>query len=134
MQHFVLDCSIAITWAFEDEANNYANEVLDSLGHAIINVPRIWPLEIDNVLLMNEKRSRITHQRAVLFRQGLKNFSIIKDNSNEDDFYELAREFKLTTYDASYLELALRKKIPIATFDKELRHAAKRCGIKFYLE
>lgn len=130
---FVLDCSVTMAFAFEDERNAYAVTVFDSLDHTIAQVPLIWALEVDNVLLINEKKSRITHQQAHQFKRDLKKFSITKNNS-EDDFYELAREFKLTTYDASYLELALRKKLPIATLDKELRHAAKRCGIELYLE
>lgn len=129
---FVLDCSVTMAFAFEDERSIYAENVFNSFDHSIAQVPRIWPLEVSNVLLMNEKKSRITYQQALGFKQDLKKFPITIDNS-EEDFYELAREFKLTTYDASYLELALRKKIPIATLDKELRRAAKSCGIDFYL-
>lgn len=132
--NFVLDCSIAMTWAFEDEKNAYAEEVFDSFTQATAHVPHIWSLEVDNVLLMSEKRARISHQRAVAFRHGLKKLPIVKDSFNEDDLYELARDFKLTTYDASYLELALRKKIPIATLDKTLRLAAKQSGVNLYLE
>lgn len=132
-KYFVLDCSISMVWVFEDEENKYAWQVFDSFHESMAYVPSLWSLETDNVLLINEKKSRITHQQALRFKKDLKNLPITKDNS-EDDYYELAREFKLTTYDASYLELALRKKIPIATLDKALRHAAKQCKIDLYLE
>ena len=132
--HFVLDFSVTMARAFEDERNSYVDEVFSSFHYAIAHVPYIWSLEVDNVLLLSEKKSRIIHQQAIIFRQSLKKLPIVKDDRNESDFYELAREFQLTTYDVSYLELAIRKRIPIATLDKPLRHAAKCGGVALYLE
>ncbi len=131
---FVLDCSVTMTWLFEDEVTPYTISILKSLTKATAIVPVIWALEVNNVLLMTEKKSRVTHMQAVVFKQALREMSIQEDNIENNDAYEIAREFNLTAYDASYLELALRKKIPIATLDKALIHAAKKSGIDLYLK
>ncbi|MBP9725862.1 MAG: type II toxin-antitoxin system VapC family toxin [Gammaproteobacteria bacterium] len=130
---FVLDCSVTMTWLFKDEVTPYTTSVLNSLIQTTALVPVMWSLEVNNVLLMTEKRSRVSHMQAVAFKQALREMPIREDNIENNDAYEIAREFNLTAYDGSYLELALRKKIPIATLDKALRHAAKNSGVDLYL-
>ena len=129
---FVLDCSVTMTWLFKDEITDYTQSILKTLDKVTAFVPMIWLLEVDNVLLMAEKKQRITHLNAIAFKNALKQLSI-QQEAYSQEVYEIAREFQLTAYDASYLCLALSKNSPIATLDKALLNAAKKSGISLYI-
>lgn len=130
---FVLDCSITMTWLFMDETTEYTNAILKSLSQSAAIVPPVWSLEVNNVLLVAERKKRITHTQAITFKQALKKLPIYEDDIG-NEAYEIAREFHLSAYDASYLELALRKNLPIATLDKALILAAKTSNVMLFLD
>ena len=132
---FILDCSIAMSWCFEDEITEYSEKVLESLTKAKAFVPAIWSLEVANVILFAEKKGRLTRAKATAFIESVRALPIIYDDNMQvatSTTLEIARGTDLTIYDASYLELALRLRMPLATFDKDLRKAAQRNKIDLY--
>jgi predicted nucleic acid-binding protein len=135
MGFFVLDCSITMAWCFKDEANERTNSLRRSLAEdAQAIAPRIWPLEVANVLLVAERRSRLTKIDCLTFISLLKDLPIEIDSDDDEWNIEglmaLGWEQKLSSYDAAYLELAQRKKIPLATLDSGLEQAARILSVK----
>lgn len=131
---FVLDCSIAMAWCFEDEKSEFTDKLLSQMGQHSVVVPTIWPLEVANVLLLAQRKKRLSAVQAASFIDALSAFSIIVDPSTTTramhTILRLAENTKLTIYDAAYLELAFREKIPLATLDKDLIVAAKSMKIE----
>jgi predicted nucleic acid-binding protein len=130
---FVLDASMTMSWCFADESTPYGRQVLAALLDSYAEVPALWPFEIANVLAINEKRQRITEATSQEFLQTLSGLDIRIDHSSSavegKALLPLVRRYGLTAYDAAYLELAKRKGLPLASFDKELIEAAAREGI-----
>lgn len=133
MKAFVLDCSLTMTWCFEDETTPYSEAVLDRLADYEAWAPALWPLEVANVLLVCERRKRLTSDHSLRFIRKLRALPIRIDDDTARQALEttiaLAREHQLSSYDAAYLELAVRKGLPLASQDRELLKAAKACGI-----
>ena len=133
MTGFVLDCSVAMAWCFADETNPYTEAVLQDLADVGAVVPSIWPLEMANVLLVAERRKRISKAQSRRFVELLQSLPIAVDDVSAarvwDGVLSLAREQQLSAYDAAYLELAMREGLPLATADNALKRAAKRCGV-----
>ena len=106
---------------------------LDKTVHEGAIVPTIWLLETANVLLYAERQQRISKIQAHHALYNLKNLPIAIDQTTLDCAWvktlELVENYKLTLYDASYLEIALRYNLPLATFDKSLRQACYGCGV-----
>ncbi|MBN1684857.1 MAG: type II toxin-antitoxin system VapC family toxin [Gammaproteobacteria bacterium] len=129
----ILDCSVTMAWCFEDEICTYTENALDSLRYATAIVPSIWPLEVANVLLVAERKKRLTDIDASRFKNLLLELPITIDHPFISrtllSIYELAKKTGITSDDAAYLELALRKNIPLATLDQGLRQAAKKVGV-----
>ncbi|OQX63102.1 MAG: VapC toxin family PIN domain ribonuclease [Candidatus Gerdarchaeota archaeon] len=138
MAFFVLDTSVTMAWCFEDESNPYADLVLESLAENTALAPEIWLLEVSNVIVTAERRKRMTKADSVRFQELLKELSIQIESSTQQRIFgenlDLAREQHLSSYDASYLDLAMRAGCPVATLDNALKEAAKRCGVPIYLE
>ncbi len=130
---FVLDCSLTMAWLFEDECTPAVEHVLDRLKDSVAIVPTIWPLEVANVLLMSQRRKRITSSKASSFVDALTALPIVIDESTSakamHSIYTLAESYQMTIYDAAYLELALREKIPLLSLDQDLIKAAKKAGV-----
>jgi predicted nucleic acid-binding protein len=133
---FVLDNSVTMSWAFPDEANPYAQDVLTTLPGASAVVPSIWPLEAANVLLVGERRGRISRADSTSFVAILDSLSIGVDGETSEralkDTLDLARAQGLSVYDAAYLELAMRRGLPLATLDDKLKAAALAVGVAIY--
>jgi predicted nucleic acid-binding protein len=131
---FVLDASVAVAWCFDDESTPGAWALLDRLRRAPGHVPALWALEIGNILLGAERRRRITRARTTEFLEILGELDIRVDPDLPGrafrDVLPLARERRLTTYDAAYLELAMRLGVPLATKDTALARAATALRIK----
>lgn len=138
MAEFVLDTSVAMAWCFEDEANPYADAVLDSLIDNAALAPSIWPLEVGNVLLVAERRKRMSQSESMRFLELLSSLPIKIESFSEQRMFEavlnLARKQRLSSYDASYLDLAKQTGLKLATLDQSLRKAADRCGVAIYRE
>ena len=133
MSEFVLDCSVALTWCFPDETDDYSVGVLGLLRESEAVVPAIWSLELANALLVAERRKRITQADAVQFLSLVRELPIRTDPDTSDAAVDrimsLARSYDLASYDACYLELAIRAGLPIATLDAKLASAAESVGI-----
>jgi predicted nucleic acid-binding protein len=128
---FVLDASITMIWAFPDEKDATALAALRRLRAEPAHVPAVWWFEVRNVLLANERRRRIGEADTMAFLRFLSDLDIKIDRS-PDNFAigTLCRRHRLSVYDTSYLELAVREDNPLATLDKKLAAAAKSEGIR----
>jgi predicted nucleic acid-binding protein len=133
MNRFVLDCSVAMAWCFEDEADVLADAALRALADHEARVPGLWPLEVANVLALAERRGRLSGTDLGLFLARLGRLPIRVDAATAEhalgESLTLARTHRLTAYDAAYLELALREGLPLVTLDSALREAAERAGV-----
>jgi predicted nucleic acid-binding protein len=129
----VVDSSIALTWCFEDEASPETDKLFERVRDDGAAVPGIWHLEVSNVLLQAEKRGRITRGDAALRLGLIANLPISVDQETAArslrETLALARSERLTTYDAAYLELAIRRNLPLMTKDGQLAGVAKRLGL-----
>ncbi|OGH04270.1 MAG: DNA-binding protein [Candidatus Lambdaproteobacteria bacterium RIFOXYD1_FULL_56_27] len=133
---FVIDNSVVMAWCFEDEASEYAQSVLASLQEAKALAPAIWPLEVGNVLLVAKRKKRLNEASQSRFLSLLRALPIqVVQESPErmlGEILALAQEYQLSTYDASYLDLAMRLGLPLATADAALKGAAKRAGVALF--
>jgi predicted nucleic acid-binding protein len=128
VEHFVVDNSVVMSWYFKDETNKYADTVLDKLTGATAVVPSIWPLEVVNVLIVAERQKRLSESDSIRFLTLLSQLPIVVEYERPEMMKELlalARAYNLSSYDASYLYLAMRKGLPIATLDNKLIEAAR---------
>jgi len=132
----VLDTSIVMAWCFQDEADAYADSVLNALETHEAMVPGVWPLEVGNVLCVAERKQRLGQADSVRFIALLQALPIrVEPDTAEHIFKEvlsLAREQGLSTYDAAYLDLAMRLGAPLATRDAALLRAATSCGVEIF--
>jgi predicted nucleic acid-binding protein len=131
---FVLDCSVALAWVLPDEGSAYADGLLDRLVAEGAVVPPVWPLELGNVLLVALRRKRIRQTELEAIVERLARLPIEIDIGATDHALAavlvLAGQHGLTTYDASYLDLAQRWKLPLATLDKQLRAACRSAKVE----
>ena len=132
----VIDNSVVMSWCFEDEASYYADSVLNELKITSAMVPSIWPYEIVNVLLVAERRKRLKQAESVQFVTLLSQLSILVDEDSPEksmkDVLALGRETGLSSYDAAYLELAMRNGFLLATLDEKLTAAAKAVDVNLF--
>lgn len=132
-QEFVLDGSVTMAWYFADESNPYADSVLTDLESARALVPSLWFLEVANTVLVGERRKRSTEAQAAAWLGILESLSIEVDGETTSHAWSstlaLARSQNLSAYDAAYLELAMRRGLPLATLDAKLKAAATAVGV-----
>lgn len=134
-ERFVADASIGVAWVHPAQATPQTEALLQAVyDGAVVEAPALWPLEIANALLVLIRRKKLSadeRQRSLIALQGL---SVELDYEMSSLAFAklstLAVEHRLTVYDAAYLELALRKKLPLGCKDGPLREAAKRCHLK----
>jgi len=133
LSRFVLDCSITMAWCFEDESTRLSDDILDSFNTSSALVPSIWPLEVANVLLVAERQKRLTEADSARFITLLQTLPIETDPSSSHQIFgnslALAREQHLSSYDAAYLELAMREGVALVTLDKKLKKTATKLGV-----
>jgi predicted nucleic acid-binding protein len=136
-ESFVVDTSIVMSWCFKDETNESADAILERLSNATAFVPSIWPLEVINVLLVAERKKRLSAADSIRFITLLSQLPIIVEYERPErimaDLLSLAKTNNLSSYDASYLDLSIRKGIPLATLDKKLIEAAKNLNVPIYI-
>ena len=134
MSAFVLDCSVAVAWLFDDEATPETDALLDRLQFDSAFVPGLWRLELGNVLARAERQKRIAASQIVACLGVLDRLPIVADAETESrairEILALARAERLTTYDAAYLELAMRMGLQLATRDEALVQAARRVAVE----
>lgn len=130
---FVLDASVALSWAFEDESSAFADRVLSILDSEPAIVPPIWPMEIANALIMAERRGRSDLAASNRFVMLVASLPIEVESPPRglglEEILNLSRELRISSYDASYLELAIRKGIKLASEDRRLVQAATQIGV-----
>jgi predicted nucleic acid-binding protein len=131
---FVLDASVILAWALEDEASRYADAVQDAMtAGEMAFAPCHWPVEVVNGLLMAERRKRIDPAALDWFLETLDSVPVQTEEASlataRAPVARLAREHGMTAYDAAYLELADRRAVPLATLDHALVAAARRSRI-----
>lgn len=131
---FVVDCSVTMAWLFEDEKTPFSEKVFDRLETEKALVPSLWVLEVINVLLVGEKRKRITSSHSSHFLNVLSNLPIQIFESpsiaQSESTLFLARTHGITSYDAAYLDLAARMGFPLASLDVQLLKAAEAAGVE----
>ncbi len=132
----VVDNSVVMSWLFEDEISAYADHILDQLPEIRLIVPAIWSLEVSNVLLVAEKRGRLSNEDVCSFVNLLYQLPIevaVEDHKKSmSRILALGRANDISAYDAAYLDLAIQSVCPLATLDKKLVEAAKRCGVPLF--
>jgi predicted nucleic acid-binding protein len=134
-ERFVADASVGVAWVHPAQATAQTEAMLQAVYEgAVVEAPALWPLEVANALLVlvrRKKLSAVERQRSLI---ALENLSVELDHEMSSLAFTklstLAGEQRLSVYDAAYLELALRKKLPLGCQDGPLREAAKRCHLK----
>ena len=133
MTAFVLDCSVTMSWVFPDEASEATDRLRESLIEGCAFVPALWPVEVGNVLLTATRRGRISADEWPRIRTNLEALPVEIDPVSTSRAWgaalELAREHRLSGYDATYLELAVRMQLPLATLDRALAASARAEGL-----
>lgn len=134
MSGVVIDTSIALSWCFEDEASPETDLLFGRVRDDGGIVPGLWHLELGNVLLQAEKRGRISAKDIGIRLDLIAGLPIVTDQETTArawrEILTIARAERLTTYDATYLELAARRGVPLLTKDTELARAARRVGVQ----
>lgn len=134
---FVLDNSVAMRWLFADGSasdERYANWILEQLTNPGCQAiaPSIWPLEVANVISRAERQDLLQEARSTQFLNILADLNVAIDTQTVEralqSTLDIARRYRLSAYDAAYLELALNKSTPLATLDGDLRKAAQKAG------
>ncbi len=132
----VIDSSVAIAWCFPDEQDDSSQSVLSALASGWAVVPDLWHLEVVNTLLVGERRKRSTQANTVTWLGFLVSLPIAVDEETRlraiGPTLSLAREHTLSAYDAAYLELAIRRGLPLATLDDRLKTAAQAVGVPLF--
>lgn len=133
---FILDCSIAMTWCFQEESNKYSKFVLNYCNKFGAIVPKLWYLEITNTLLVAEKRSRLDATSIIGFVDLFYSLPINVTNFNfpMHEIINVARSNNLTSYDATYLLTAMHEGLALATNDKALIKACHNNGVPLLKE
>ena len=130
---FVIDNSVALAWCFEDEQTKAIMALLDRVTEAGAVAPQLWPVEAVNGLLTAERRGRINGTTRRILTGFLEQLPISPEDETAQRLWaktaDLAEHHRLTSYDATYLELALRLGLTLATSDKLLITADQNIGV-----
>ncbi len=129
----VVDASVALAWIYPDERDAIAERALDTVVESGGVVPTVWHLEVANSLVQSMRRGRVSASERDLALADLSRLDIEIDSETSRQAWNatlaLAEQFSLTVYDAAYLELAHRRRLPLASLDRELRAAAGEVGV-----
>ncbi len=130
---FVLDCSVTMAWVFPDEATEDTGRLRDALTGGRAFVPALWPIEVANVLLVATRRGRIAETDLSRIWRNLEALPITIDPVSTSRIrgtvLDVASAHGLSVYDAAYLELAIRMRLPLATLDRALADAGRAAGL-----
>jgi predicted nucleic acid-binding protein len=136
MSPLVIDCSVTMAWCFEDESNAFADRVLERLADTETWVPSMWTFEVANVLLVAERRGRLTPADTTRFVTLLGDLPILIDDRTHERAFNsvlsIGREHGLSAYNAAYLELAMRLGGEMATGDERLCAACRKTGLPLF--
>ena len=131
---FALDASMTMAWVFRDEATEATDRLLESLLERQAYAPGLWPIEVANAFLVATRRRRLEASQWAWIRHSVDALPIAVDPVAPARVWsavlELAHDQGISVYDAMYLELALRMRLPLATLDGRLAAAAKAAGVE----
>lgn len=135
---FVADSSVGVAWAVHSQASEATDQLLEAVAAgAPVVVPSLWSFEVANSLMVLLRRKRILTEERGLALDALDRLSLVVDDEGCRVAFtktsELAFKHGLSVYDAAYLELAIRRKLPLASRDEALRSAARGCGVKLLI-
>lgn len=134
---FVLDCSVTMTWMFRDEATETTDALRGRLLYESAIVPALWTMEVANALLVAKRRGRIQPDELNSLTGLLRDLPVEIDSLDMDRVVvrglDLANQYSLSVYDAMYLELAIRRGLPLATLDRRLTAACRDAGVRLCL-
>jgi predicted nucleic acid-binding protein len=135
---FIADSSVGVAWAVHSQASAATDELLDRVAAGTpLVVPTLWPFEVANSLLVLLRRKKLLAAERNRAIATLARLPLVVDDDGPrialGRISELAAEHGLSVYDATYLELAVRRKLPLASRDKALRKAAQGCHVKLLL-
>jgi predicted nucleic acid-binding protein len=137
LKEVVVDASVALAWCFPDETSEYADAVLVALEGQQVLVPSVWSLEITNAITVAQRRNRINSTQSQRFIELLEGLTIreavLSLTWSVSNVLPLAQKYDLSAYDASYLAIAIRHSVPLATLDAGLTKAATKAGIEIFL-
>ena len=133
-ESFVVDASVGFAWVYPSQASAETDALLEDVeAGATVVAPALWFLEVANGLLAAQRRRLLTgseRKRALEMLSGLR--ITVDEESSQAAFHKtsrLAEEYGLSVYDAAYLEVAIRRRLPLGSLDGALRRAAKRVGV-----
>ena len=131
---FVLDASVALSWFFDDEFSSYSDSIAEIMPRSQVVVPIVWPLEMANGFLTAFRRGRLPETKAPALIGTINRLRVTIDQGIAPEFLAQATltvglAHRVSAYDASYLELAMRRGLPLATQDERLIRAADAAGI-----
>jgi predicted nucleic acid-binding protein len=134
---FVIDSSIGFSWIYPAQASRSTESLLQQLdAGANVVVPELWFLEIANGLLVLQRRKKLSAGERKEALNTLVALNLIVDDESGkrafDSISELAEKHSLTVYDAAYLELAIRRNLPLASRDESLLRAARSAGVRSF--
>jgi predicted nucleic acid-binding protein len=134
---FIADASVAIGWVHPAQATRETSAMLDAIdAGSIVEVPALWPLEVANALTVLVRRRKLTEGEREIALGWLRNLPVRIDYEMASLAFsklsELASAYRLSVYDAAYLDLADRRTLPLACADGPLRRAAKQRGIPLW--
>jgi predicted nucleic acid-binding protein len=129
---FVADNSVTIAWFIASQANATTDALLDRASAEAVHVPFIWRAEFASALLTLAHNRRLPPSRVPAILEEIDRLELVEDTSPPSVrlLVDISRRYALSAFDASYLELALRLKLPLAARDAPLRKAAERAGIQ----
>ena len=134
----VLDCSATLAWVYGDETTPAIRRLFETVAEEGALVPALWRLEVANALTMAVRRGRIAQDYRDAALRDLALLDVAADPQTDANAWsgtlQLADQYRLTVYDAAYLDLARRHSLPLATLDTELRDAARAIGVALPLE
>jgi len=135
---FVVDASVGVAWSVQAQADEGTERLRDAAIRGVsVTIPLLWTLEVSNGLLMLVRRGRIT---KAVWSEAVRLNALVHFEVDDEApkraiaaVLDVAAQNNLTIYDATYLELALRRRLPLASRDGALNKAAKKCGVKILL-
>jgi predicted nucleic acid-binding protein len=135
VSRYVIDNAVTMAWCFTEEATSYTENLLDRLSNLVDTavVPALWLYEVTNVSMLAVRKGRVSKAKATKFLHDLADLPIeVEAPANPASTFatisQLMEQYRLTAYDAVYLELVIRRQLPLATFDKDLIAACKAVG------
>jgi predicted nucleic acid-binding protein len=134
---FVADAPVAVGWVHPAQATPQTTAMLDAIAEgAVLEVPALWPLEVANALTVLVRRRKLTEGERQTALGWLRLLPLHVDYEMSSLAFprlsELATIYRLSVYDAAYLELAQRRKLVLGCNDEPLRKAATRCGVRIW--